>query len=266
MSKYFLYIITLLLSITIQANNQPEKAKVMIIGVFHFANPQADHVRTKQINVMTTENQIYLKQITKQISEFKPTVVLLEYNKKYQQQTQQEYTQYLQGKFTLKSNEIYQIGFRVAKNAGLKQVFLYDEQEVHWQSKPLFEYMAKHDAETQKSFNAFITQITQNIENNQMTKSLKELLLLSNSIEWDNLNKSLYFKTNHVGAGKNFEGADAAASWWHRNFRMYANIQQHAQPSERVLVIAGQGHTAIFKDFLKLDTQRQAVDVTQYIK
>ena len=200
------------------------------------------------------------------MSEFKPTVVLLEYNKKYQQQTQQEYSQYLQGNFDLKSNEIYQLGFRIAKYAGLSNVHLYDEQEVHWQAKPLFEYMAQHDTITEKAFNGFIANLTKEMEHNQLTKSLKELLLLSNDPEWDNLNKSLYFKTNHVGAGKGFEGADAAASWWHRNFRMYANIQQYAQPGERVLVIGGQGHTSIFKDFLALDAERQAVDVTEYIK
>lgn len=247
-----------------QTHNDP--AKVMLMGVFHFANPQADKVKTKQINVMTAENQAYLTSLTKRLSEFKPTVVLLEYNKKYQQQTQQEYAQYLKGQFDLKSNEIYQLGFRVAKQAGLSEVHLYDEQEVHWQAKPLFEYMAKHDSETEKAFNTFIDKLTQDMEQNQLTKSLKELLLMSNSPEWDNLNKSLYFRTNHVGAGNGFEGADAAASWWHRNFRMYANIQHYAQPGERVLVIGGQGHTSIFRDFLNLDSQREAVDVIQYIK
>ncbi|KID54850.1 hypothetical protein JF50_23615 [Pseudoalteromonas luteoviolacea] len=268
MKKITLCIIALLQSFSIMAKEptQPDPAQLMLMGVFHFANPQADTVKTKQINVMTPENQSYLEALAKRISDFKPTVVLLEYNKKYQEQTQQEYTQYLQGQFTLKSNEIYQLGFRVAKHAGLSHVYLYDEQEIHWQSKPLFEYMAQHDANTQKRFGAFIAQLTQKMEHNQMTKSLKELLLISNSTEWDNLNKSLYFKTNHVGAGKGFEGADAAASWWHRNFRMYANIQQYAQPGERVLVIGGQGHTSIFKDFLKLDAERQAVDVTEYIK
>ena len=39
-------------------------------------------------------------------------------------------------------------------------------------------------------------------------------------------------------------GADASASWWQRNFRMYALIQQHAQPGARDIAIGGQGHTA----------------------
>ena len=51
------------------------------------------------------------------------------------------------------------------------------------------------------------------------------------------------------------------ASWWHRNFRMYAYIQQHAGPGKRVVAIGGQGHTAILKDLLADDPDRVAADV-----
>ena len=60
-------------------------------------------------------------------------------------------------------------------------------------------------------------------------------------------------------------GADAAASWWHRNFRMYANIQKAAALGDRVLVVAGQGHTAILKELLAADDQRRARDVREYL-
>ena len=69
--------------------------------------------------------------------------------------------------------------------------------------------------------------------------------------------------TNAVGAGENFSGADAAASWWRRNFRMYANVQHIAQPGTRVIVIGGQGHTAVMKDLLGIDGERVGVEVGQ---
>ena len=46
---------------------------------------------------------------------------------------------------------------------------------------------------------------------------------------------------------------------------MYANVQAAAAPGRRVLVIAGSGHTAILKDLLALDGQRQAEDVLPYL-
>jgi regulator of RNase E activity RraA len=102
------------------------------------------------------------------------------------------------------------------------------------------------------------------MEQAHKTLTLKQLLLRANDAEQDRLNRSFYLMTNHVGEGENFVGADATASWWHRNFRMFAVIQRYAQPGERVLVIGGQGHVAILKLFLD-DDERRAVDVTSYL-
>lgn len=45
---------------------------------------------------------------------------------------------------------------------------------------------------------------------------------------------------------------------------MYANIQKTARPGERIIVIGGQGHTAILRTFLAVDTRLQAVAVAVY--
>jgi len=79
------------------------------------------------------------------------------------------------------------------------------------------------------------------------------------------MNKDLYLVTSAAGAGTGFEGADAAARWWHRNFRMFANIQQYARPGERVLVVAGSGHTAILRDLLEIDGRIRAADNHEYL-
>lgn len=240
-------------------------AKVMLLGVFHFANPGRDVVRTDQIDVMTAENQKFLEGLTDRLAAFGPTVVLLEFNPDNEPSMQEKYEQYLAGAFELPSNEIYQLGFRVAKKAGLRTVHSFDEREIGWQAEALFTYMPEHDPETKAKTDALIEQVTSETQQAHATKSLADLLLLSNDPEKDRLNKYMYIMTNHVGAGENFVGADAAASWWHRNFRMYANIQKHAVPGARVLAIGGQGHTAILKDLLALDRERVAVDVRPYI-
>jgi predicted proteasome-type protease len=46
---------------------------------------------------------------------------------------------------------------------------------------------------------------------------------------------------------------------------MYALVQRHAQPGERVLVIGGQGHIAIMRQLLADDRDREAVDVHPYL-
>ena len=241
------------------------QAEVMLFGVFHFANPGNDVVKNKQINVMTPENQAYLERLAQRIAEFQPTVLLLEFDPADEARVQERYAQYLDGEYELGSNEIYQLGFRIAREAGVVTVHSFDEREVHWAAEPLFEYMPENDPETNQKMNDLIAQISSDREIDHNTKTLADLLLQNNDPEQDSLNKYLYLMTNHVGAGDNFVGADASSSWWRRNFRMYANIQKYAQPGERVLAIGGQGHTAILKDLLALDADRIAVDVRPFI-
>ena len=100
-------------------------------------------------------------------------------------------------------------------------------------------YMEERDPETMVLVGARIKEVTSRMTEAHRTMTLKELLLMGNTAADKRENRGIYVMTNHVGDAENYIGADLAAAWWHRNFRMYANIQRHAQPGERVLVIAG---------------------------
>ena len=263
---FLIVLISLFLNLkpTLASEDKP-KAKIMMLGLFHFSNPGKDVVKTKVIDVSTKENQAYLEALAQRIQRFKPTKVLLEYNPNNHQVIQQRFDDYKVGKYSLGINEIYQIGFRVAKLAKIDKVYSFDERNVEWLAQPLFDHMKSHDKATQKQFD----QLIQDFQDQQNTDfadlSLKQLLVKYNQKALDDLNKYLYLMTNHVQQDGKYLGADASASWWHRNFRMYAKIQVQAQPGERVLVIGGQGHTAILKDLLALDKDREAVDVKDYL-
>lgn len=243
------------------------KAQIAFFGTFHFANPGLDKVKSKQMDVSTSANQAYIEKLTHRIgSEFRPTAVLLECARSEQALMDSRYNEYLKSTFKLPINESYQIGFRVAKTAGLEGVHCYDEREIQWQAEPLFKAVPEKAPMLQKRIETTIQHIE--IETSRMHRemSLKDILATHNQEKHDIINKSLYLMTNSFGAGEGFEGADAAASWWHRNFRMYANVQSLAPESSRVLVIAGQGHTAIMRDLLAADTDREAVDIKQYFE
>jgi hypothetical protein len=236
-------------------------AKVMMLGVFHFANPGRDLVKSGVIDVMTPANQAYLQKLATRIAAFRPTDVLIECEPSQQSRYDADYAAYQADTFKATSNENHQLGFRVAKAAGLKRVTCFDEGKVGWEAEPMMAYIKAHEPQTQAALDAAIQALSGRESREQATLSLGQLLLLSNDPARDRENKAFYLATNAVDAGASFAGADAAASWWHRNFRMYANVQRAAMPGHRVLVIAGAGHTAILKDLLAIDTQRQAADV-----
>jgi len=251
--------ISLVISSLVSAKQSPE---LMLMGTFHFANPGLDVVKSKTINVMTPENQQYLAELSQRISQFKPTMVMLEFNPKNTAKINQEYQQYLNGSFQLPSNEIYQLGFRVAKLSGVVRLESLDETSIAWKAEDLFKHLEIKDKEIDAEMKRALQDSTNSKNKNHKSLSLQDLLRLNNTESYDQLNKNLYFITNSVGVSEgSFVGADSSASWWHRNFRIYAKIQHQAKSQPRIFALAGQGHTAILNDFVTSDQNLKKVDI-----
>lgn len=242
-----------------------EPAEVMLFGVFHFKDAGADMVKVEDINVLSEENQEYLDGLTSRLAEFNPTAVLLEYNPDNEALMNERYQAYLAGEFELQANEIYQLGFRIAKKAGLDRVHSFDHREVHWAGQPMFEYAEANDPQAHQAINALYQEITAEEEQARKTMNLAQLLARANEPERDRINMDSYLLTNAVGAGDGWAGANATSTWWERNFRMYALIQKHATPGARVIAIGGQGHTSILKVLLGIDRRLESVDMLPYL-
>ena len=246
----------------VQAHDEAAQAEVMMIGTFHFSNPGKDMVTIKQLDVTDSKSQDYLDAFTLRLAtEFRPTLVLLEYDPKYDALIQERYKGYQDGTYSLGVNEIYQMGFRIAKAAGNLPIASFDENEIGWDAERLLETMPMTAPEIAAAMDKKYAELSAQSTEDHATRSLQQLLVQSNDPEADRANRDLYLMTNSVSTNGEYEGALAASSWWHRNFRMYAKIQAHAKPGARILVIAGQGHTAILKDFLATDSRINGVDV-----
>lgn len=238
--------------------------RVLLLGTFHFHNPGLDAVKFEPIDVMAPEPQAYLVGLAGRLARFAPTRVLLEYPQTSDEAMNQRYADYLAGRLELGRNEIYQLGFRVARLMGQQRVYGIDAQAPRG-GTGLWEYLAGQP-EKQQDLERMIAAEGERLQRMHRALSLREILAISNSVEEDRRNKGFYMYLNPVAAGSGqFFGADDAAAWWHRNLRMYALIQEHAQPGERVLVIAGSGHTAILRDFLKADGMRLEEEVLPYL-
>jgi len=240
------------------------KAKVMLFGTFHFSNPALDLVRSNIHNVKMEASQSYLEELAQRISQFQPTTILLEYDPKNDQAVNERYTHYCRDNHQLSVDEVEQLGFRIARATGLARLESFDHRDIRWQSEELFRQL-KIEIEIEARFNTAIEKLKSEEELNHSTLSLRDLLKRYNSPALDRDNKSLYILTNAAGVDQNFAGADAAASWWHRNFRMLAKIQKFAAQGARLLVIGGQGHMAVIRDLIDLDPRIIVEDVRPYL-
>jgi hypothetical protein len=248
-----------------QDTTQPAApAQVMLLGLFHFDNPGLDAVSYEPLDVMQPPSQVYLEELSARLARYAPTRVLLEYPDKSDAAINQCYADFLAGNFALPRNEIYQIGFRVARLMRLARVHGFDAAAPAREIR-LWDYLAKDPAAEQRLMD-LIGAESARLQQLHRTRTLQDILRLSNSAEEDRRNKGFYMLLNPVAATtREFHGADASADWWHRNLRMYALVQEQAAPGERVLVIAGSGHTAILRDLLRADGDRQEVDVLPYL-
>ncbi|MFA0813240.1 DUF5694 domain-containing protein [Microbulbifer epialgicus] len=250
---------------SVESMRADKPAKVMMLGVFHFRNPGLDLIKSDQINVLTNESQSYIKRLTTELGKQKPTHVLAECEPSEQDSINENYKNYIDGLYQLNSNETEQLGFRIAKTAGLANIICYDDMQIHNRQWTTRAYMEGADPYRYEEHADFLKEFKRKTDEAHKSLSLKELLKLTNDIEHDKLNMNLSIRNNDVKAGNIYLGAEGNASWWHRNFRMYANIQKVAQPGTKVIIIGGQGHTAILKILLSADLQRQAWDINEYL-
>src|SRR5829696_2000452 len=111
--------------ILLDGERQP--TKVLLLGTFHFAYPQADAHKTdpkKFIDVLSGQRQLEMQELADVIKRFQPTRIYVESgNQRYHDSV---YTAYLDNQYKLGSNEIYQVGYRIGKQMNLPKIYTVD--------------------------------------------------------------------------------------------------------------------------------------------
>ena len=71
----------------------------------------------------------------------------------------------------------------------------------------------------------------------------------------------------YAGTENGFEGADEAAKYYHRNLRIYSNLNRlPLNKEDRVFILTGGSHTAFLNNFLKRSLKYEVVNTMDYLK
>ncbi|MGB5849875.1 MAG: DUF5694 domain-containing protein [Ignavibacteriaceae bacterium] len=273
MRKYCIVPLLLILNIvTINA----QEVEVLTLGTFHFNFPNRDVSKIEienQIDVLDPEYQSEIEEIVRRISEFKPTVIAIEVDPNKQSKVDSLYNEYLNGNYQLSRNEHEQIGFRLAKQLGLKKLYCVndwgelpeDVGEVIYKSKGL---------DNQKFLDYFYHHPDSLIEFKResvfKTKGILEELREMNMEE--NLKKDLgdcligVFK--YETDDNEFFGVDfQTGNWFNRNLRIIRNIQKiNAKQNDKIFVLFGAGHMNILNILFDASPEYKLVNVNDYLK
>ena len=101
------------------ADRCEDRAKLLVLGVYHMDNPGQDAVNLQSDDVRFAKRQAELEVLVERLARFQPTKVAIE--APYRNETWPDrYKKYLADDYVLGRNEIEQVGFRLAKKVGLR--------------------------------------------------------------------------------------------------------------------------------------------------
>jgi hypothetical protein len=218
------------------------RAEVLVLGVYHMANPGRDVFNMKADDVLAPKRQAEMAELVGVLKRFRPTKVAVEADV-WNEDVAKRYANYVTGRHELSRNETEQVGFRLAKEMGHATVYPVDV-DGDFPYLRLVNY-AKGAGRSQEleAVHAEVGAMVKAQDEYLASHTVLETLLYMNAEEKVAGDVGFYYRQAHVGEPGDWAGADLVADWFRRNVRIYANVARLASsPNERILAIFGAGH------------------------
>ena len=253
-----------------------KKAELLFLGTFHFDDAGLDAYKPRfKLEVMAPARQRELELLVKHLASFRPTKIALEVKRSAQARLDSLYSDYLRGTREFGPNEIYQIGFRLAKLLGLSRVYAVDAEARSYLNDD--QVRAKLD-----SLRVDRKTLMQRIQEDPWTSryrllyarddSLKSVRTISEQL-WS-MNQPERIRVGHgaylVGSFKlgpewDYIGPDDATSWYNRNLRIFSNLQSITSDGDRILLIIGAGHLPILRFLAQSSPEHRLREVAEFV-
>lgn len=214
-------------------------AQVMVVGTYHMASPGQDLHNMEADDVLKPERQEEIRAVVDALAEFEPTLVAVEWPADL---ADERFAKYLADELEPSRNEVVQLGFRLAEEAGLERVHGIDvEGEFPY---PAVQEWAEENARADElaALNAEVAEYMQSRQQMQSTHTVGEMLRADNQPEYTAWGHGFYMRLLEFGEGDNQPGAHLVAEWAQRNYGICARLLQAVEPGDRAVVFYGSGH------------------------
>ncbi|HKP30532.1 MAG TPA: DUF5694 domain-containing protein [Gemmatimonadales bacterium] len=253
------------------------RAELLLVGVFHFDDKGLDAYKPRfKVDVLATDRQRQLDRLSEQLAAFHPTKVAVEATADEQSRLDSLFRAYAAGASLPGPNEVYQLGFRLAKRLGLARVDAVDVQ-----ARPTLTDAA--GKATLDSLGVSMDTLLNRIKSDPWTAryqelyarddslktvhSLAEHLLYLNSAERLRQGQGAYL-IGSFKLGKEFGyiGPDDATAWFNRNLRIFSNLQGLTSgTAERILLIIGAGHVPILRFLVASSPEHSLRELSEFV-
>lgn len=248
--------------------------QVLLLGTYHFDYPNLDAHKTDsslQIDILSDKKQKEVKELVQVIERFKPTRIYIESTR--QPFHDSLYNEYLQGRYTLGRNEIYQLAYRVGRDMKVNKMYAVDANSFIGDNAKKYTWIdsmdrnsvqvdAVRDKYWGRLYDKFYS-ISDTLE--------KNLTILENFLLMAEPQTLKRMQGNYFTAGFNTqgnEGPDFISMWWFsRNLRIFNNILKTKPAQEdRILVLFGNGHMSTLKHCFESSPEFKVVELKSLLK
>lgn len=233
------------------------KAQVMVLGVYHFDNPNQDYVKTDVDDHRSPRRQKEIAEVVDLLAAFQPTKIALEAVDNVTMA--RRYNAYLAGSGELGNDERDQLGLRLARRLGHARVYAIDHKlDMDFERVMAAAQEARNTAFL-TAFGEAMTEVQAQQKRLAALTVRRALIELNDPAELQKV-RDLYLQLTRVRLPDAFVGADVLAGWYQRNFRIFANLVPIVEPGDRVLVIFGAGHAPYLRELVESSADLEFVE------
>lgn len=240
--------------------------QIAVLGMLHFVSKN-NTISQKFNDVKSNKRQKEINDLVDLLKSYRPTKIAVERPYRSDEELNERYKNYLNGNYELTAEETDQIAFRLGKELHHKRLYLayYPVQYAFDSAVTFAKYNQQHTIIDSIISNA--KEIADQYDKIAKSSSIIDAVYYLNTEKAIQKNHYGYLLLSQIGNKENKIGADAVGDWYKSNIKIFDNIRQLANsPSDRILVIYGQGHCKILNQLIEDSPGLQLVDIKDYLK
>ena len=260
-----------------QKESTDKKIKVYLLGTFHFAQTDDDY------NIKEQKHQKSIAELCDIIKKQNPNKIFVERQPEYEFKNKIDslFLSYVKGRKLKRKNEIYQVGFRVAKKLGHKKVYQCDNPGLYGK------YYAEARDYATKNGQMDIMEAKRIGTVTRHDDIINEDSVMQNStlleyLQW--INSKQVMQTSHAAYIANYPqigstdfynydddntliGAELTADWYRRNIMIYTKmINQLDYKEDAIFLLMGADHIPIVKSLFDANPYFEVIDPSKWLK
>lgn len=248
---------------------------VMLVAVFHLA--QTD---TTEFDILDAQRQAEADSVVARLAQFRPTKVMVEWQPYFQQRiVDSTYALYRQDRFRLSRNEVHQLGFRLARRAGLERVWAIDHAGLWLGDSLRTVATAMGQLDLIEGGAPFTRSNPRDAVRNDALYSratLADILRWMSAPAFQALMYDGYVNAlARVGivSGDDFDleeneiGAELLSQWVRRNIKIYRHVLARTDylAQDRIVIFIGADHVQPLRQFFEANLNFKVVEVGDYL-